>query len=375
MSLPFNGRKGGLTEDVRLDFTKELKEDLVFWEDYTVIAKIIGLNWPRKEIRNWVECNWGKRTVIKFIAKGFFVVLFEEKEERNRALIDRNWFIKSHVVYIQPWTPHFDPTRLVVYSEPVWIRLYNLPIEYWSEDLWEKIGRTLGTLLETDYDDEKDICKCARLRIATIKRVPERITLISDHGEWSQKVEIDKEISRCPRCGNERKKTIENQEKIQNGEDEQSLETERIETVSPQKEIVGGPENMMEILKEVELEDGEINQKIFNVESSGEKLKGSRINTEEVLRDSNIIMKGLSDTEFEYERGIDEEIYQIDELENIDPRSISQSANVLLGKTKGLRGRRSNKQKREDRAKEKGITGVLDYIKKTKGGGISLGNQ
>ncbi|GLJ32128.1 hypothetical protein SUGI_0646940 [Cryptomeria japonica] len=343
MSLPFNGGKGGHAEDVHLDFTKELKEDLVFWEDYAVIAKIIGLNWPRKEIRNWVECNWGKRTVTKFIAKGFFLVLFEEKEERIRALTNRNWFIKSHAVYIQPWMPHFDPALLAIYSEPVWIRLSNLPIEYWSEELWEKIGKTLGTLLETDYDDEKDICKCAWLRIATVKRIPERITLISVHGEWSQKVEIDKEISRCPRCGSK-------------FHGEQDCK-------------------MLEIMEEAALEDGEINQKVLNVGTSVENFKGSRINTEEVLKDSNIIMKGLLDTEFEYERGSDEEIYQFDELENIDPRSISQSANVLLGKTKGVRGRRSNKQKREDRAKEKGIIGVLDYIKKTKGGGISLGNQ
>ncbi|GLJ07930.1 hypothetical protein SUGI_0077700 [Cryptomeria japonica] len=151
--------------------------------------------------------------------------------------------------------PQFDLTPLAVYSELVWIRLYNLPLEYWSEDLWEKIGRTLGTLLETDYNDEEDICKCVRLRIAIVKRIPEHITLISDHGEWSQKVEIDKEISRCPRCGSkfhgeqdckmfirkankifrkpvqiwrkisdEKKKMIENQDKIQKAEDEQSLE-------------------------------------------------------------------------------------------------------------------------------------------------------
>ncbi|GLJ36788.1 hypothetical protein SUGI_0741900 [Cryptomeria japonica] len=114
----------------------------------------------------------GKKTITKFIAKGFFIVLFEEKEERNRALTDRNWFMKSHVIYIQPWTPHFDPIPMAVYSKLVWIHFYNLPIEYWSEELWEKNGRTLGTLLETDYDNEEDICKCVRLRIAAVKRIP-----------------------------------------------------------------------------------------------------------------------------------------------------------------------------------------------------------
>ncbi|GLJ11562.1 hypothetical protein SUGI_0171170 [Cryptomeria japonica] len=326
MSLPFNGGKGGHAEDIRIDFSKELKEDVVFWEDYAVIAKIIRLNWRRKEIRNWVECNWGKRIVTKFIAKGFFVVLFEEEEERNRALSDRNWFIMSHAVYIQPWTPHFDPTSLVVYSEPVWILLYNLPIEYWSEELWEKIGRTLGTLLETDFDDVEDICKCTRMRIAAVKRIPERITLVSEQGEWSQKVEIDKEIPRCPRCGSKF-----------HGEKDCKMfthEKERLETVTSQKEIDGDSEIRLKILEDAAMEDGEIKQKEINVGTSEGNINGSRINIEEDFRDSTTKVKGLSNTEFEYERGSDDEPYLIDELENIDPRSISQSANVLLGKTK-----------------------------------------
>ncbi|GLJ07403.1 hypothetical protein SUGI_0066230 [Cryptomeria japonica] len=297
MPILVNGGKGGHAKDVRIDFSKELKEDVVFWEDFAVIAKIIGLNWPRKEIRNWVECNWGKRTVMKFIAKGFFVVLFEKEEERNKVLIERNWFILSHAVYIQPWAPHFDPTLLVVYSKPVWIQLYNLPIEYWSQEIWEKIGRTLGTLLKTHFDNVEDICKCAHMKITAVKKIPERITLVLEFGEWSQKVEIDKEISRCMR-----KITDEN----------------------------------------AVTEIGEIRMKEIKAGTCKGNLFDCSINIEEVFRDFVSKGKGLLYTEFEYERGLDEP-YIIDELENIDPRSISQSANVLLGKTKGVRGRRSNK--------------------------------
>ncbi|GLJ50096.1 hypothetical protein SUGI_1065500 [Cryptomeria japonica] len=327
MPIPINGGKGGHAEDVHIDFSKELKEDVVFWEDYAVIAKIIGLNWPRKEIRNWVECNWGKRTVTKFIAKGFFVVLFE-KEERNRVLTDRNWFILSHAVYIQPWTPHFDPTPLAVYSEPVWIRLYNLPIEYWSEELWEKIGRTLGTLLETNFNDVEDICKCAHMKIAAVKKIPERITLVSEFGEWSQKVEIDKEISRCPRCGSKF-----------HGEQECKMFVKKANKISrkPLQEI------RKITVENAVSEIGEIRMKEINVGTSNGNPFDCSINREEVFRDSALKGKGLSDIEFEYDRGSDDEPYIIDELENIDPQSISQLANVLLGKTKGVRGRRSNK--------------------------------
>lgn len=105
------------------------------------------------------------------------------------------------------------------------------------------------------------------------------------------------------------------------------------------------------------------------------KIIGSSNSTKEDCRGISSREKGLSDTEFDYERGSDDELFQTDKLVNIDPRCISQSTYILLGKAKGVRGRRSNKHKREDKAKEKGIIGVMEFIKKTKGEGISLGKQ
>ncbi|GLJ06803.1 hypothetical protein SUGI_0048700 [Cryptomeria japonica] len=79
------------------------------------------------------------------------------------------------------------------------------------------------------------------------------------------------------------------------------------------------------------------------------------------------IGKGLSDTKFELDKELDEEFYQEDVLENVDPRCISQSVNILLGKAKGSRGRRSNRQKREESAKKKGIVSVFQFMRKDRG--------
>ncbi|GLJ40233.1 hypothetical protein SUGI_0825940 [Cryptomeria japonica] len=129
------------------------------------------------------------------------MVLFEDGKDKNRILNQENWFANNHAIYLQLWSPNFDPIPLAIYSTPVWIRLYNLPIEYWSEDLLENIGRTLGALLEVDFDDEDDLCKYAHLRIAAVKRIPKSITFLTSSGEWCQQVEIVKDIKQCPRCG------------------------------------------------------------------------------------------------------------------------------------------------------------------------------
>ncbi|GLJ14454.1 hypothetical protein SUGI_0233700 [Cryptomeria japonica] len=165
-------------DEMVVDLMEEMEEDRQFWEEQA-----------------------GERIVIKFIPKGFFVVLFENQSKRDRILNRENWFADKHAVYLQPWTPNFDPIPLVVYSCPKWVSLYNLPIEYWGEVFLEKIGRMLGTVLEIDIDDEDNLCKYARLRIAAVRRIPEYITLHTSNGAWRQQIEVEKEIRHCPRCG------------------------------------------------------------------------------------------------------------------------------------------------------------------------------
>lgn len=81
------------------------------------------------------------------------------------------------------------------------------------------------------------------------------------------------------------------------------------------------------------------------------------------------------DSEIEYDRESLEEYLIEDELDIIEPRCVSQSANILLGKSKGGKGRCSNRQLREEMAKEKGIVSVFDFMRKAKGVGISLGQK
>ncbi|GLJ42262.1 hypothetical protein SUGI_0874830 [Cryptomeria japonica] len=139
--LEVNGRvgrnidnpKGGrdLEEDETVvDLREEIKEDNQLWDNHAVIVRIIGLNWSRKNIKLWVAENWGIRVVIKFIPRGFFVVLFENQVDRDHILNQENWYANKQAVYLQPWKPYFNPIPLLVYSSPIWIDLYNLPIEY-----------------------------------------------------------------------------------------------------------------------------------------------------------------------------------------------------------------------------------------------------
>ncbi|GLJ58896.1 hypothetical protein SUGI_1483330 [Cryptomeria japonica] len=173
--LPFNGEcKKAVCE---IDLTSDTEEDRSLWADLVVTGRVVGPKLTNNAIKEWIAKRWGTNLVVKFIPRGFFVVVFAENSERNRILCQENWFLGDHT---QPWSPNFDPLPLAVYDKHVWIRLYNLPIEYWGDISKEKIGRSLGTLLEDDEGIvEKDLYIYAWLKIAAVKELPSYITLIT----------------------------------------------------------------------------------------------------------------------------------------------------------------------------------------------------
>ncbi|GLJ47543.1 hypothetical protein SUGI_1004050 [Cryptomeria japonica] len=127
-----------------IDLSMEISAEKALWEDFAVIARIIGPKISRMEINNWVFKNWGEDNVVKYIPKGFFVVVFSQESERCRILNQENWFVNDNPIYLQPWSLNLNLTPLAVYDSPIWIRLYNLPIEYWDDVVLEKNWKILG---------------------------------------------------------------------------------------------------------------------------------------------------------------------------------------------------------------------------------------
>ncbi|GLJ09937.1 hypothetical protein SUGI_0118680 [Cryptomeria japonica] len=147
-----------------IDLSECIENEKVIFDQHAIIAKILGPKLSRKEIHTWVL------------------------EQRGR--------------HIMSWSPNFDPTSMAGYDKPMWIRLYNLSIEYRSEACLEMIRRSLGTLLKIDEEIvEGDLYTYARLRIAAIKAIPPSVMLLTADRIWKQHIEIEKEIEVCSWCG------------------------------------------------------------------------------------------------------------------------------------------------------------------------------
>ena len=84
------------------------------------------------------------------LSHGFFLTRLSLKEDFENVLKKGPWFIGDHFLSFRPWEPNFRPDLANVSSIAVWIRLNNLPIEYYNAEALQHIGRIIGNILRVD---------------------------------------------------------------------------------------------------------------------------------------------------------------------------------------------------------------------------------
>ncbi|GLJ36212.1 hypothetical protein SUGI_0726900 [Cryptomeria japonica] len=324
--------------------------------------------------------HWGKHVVIKFLPKGFFVAVFAEAEDIDRILCSQNWFLDSHPIYLQPWTPNFDPSHLAIYDKPLWICLFNLLSEYWSNPCLERIGRTLGTLLEIDEAIiDTDLYTYARLKITTVKEIPDSISIITNEGRWVQQVEIEKDITSCTGCGSRRYPIERCGMFVRKAFRKPPFKSSKVWNQKPPRNtekllLIGSNSADPNLLpKDLSQENSSpseapIYNKIHSLDPSGH-LSPPPMPNQDVSKEDRLSVEGSKSS------WPDDEMKILDDLDILDPRCISKYANALLGRTKRSKGRRSHKAIRDQRAHEKGIVNILDYLIVSKGGNPSRGER
>lgn len=92
---------------------------------------------------------------------------------------------------IREWTPGFDPFKLKLTTAPVWVRIYNLPYEFWHPDLITGIGRAIGNPIKIDGKTASGVFgHFARILVDVDFQNPLQEFVMIDRGEKSFFVEF-----------------------------------------------------------------------------------------------------------------------------------------------------------------------------------------
>jgi len=172
--------------------------------DRGLIGQFTGL-WPSpKTTEQWVSRNWAplikEKVTSYFLGKGYFLFEFSSKEDKDLIFQNGPYFMCSQGLYLNKWTPDFDPAVDVPKAFPVWVRLPNLPVHCWNWSSLRHIGNTLGKFI--DRANNKDQYDCARICVEVDLEVglPEAIKI--KVGSWSHVQILDYEQLpfKCRKC-------------------------------------------------------------------------------------------------------------------------------------------------------------------------------
>ena len=172
--------------------------------DRALIGQFTGL-WPSpKTTDSWVQRNWrpliSKNVASYSVGRGYFLFDFESKEDKDLIFRNGPYFMGPQGLYLNGWTPDFDPEADTPKTVPVWVRLPNLPMHCWNSKSLQAIGTALGKYI--DMASPKDQYACARIcvEVGLEAGLPEAIKLTV--GNWShfQKLDYEQLPFKCRGC-------------------------------------------------------------------------------------------------------------------------------------------------------------------------------
>ncbi|XP_030939834.1 uncharacterized protein LOC115964714 [Quercus lobata] len=84
------------------------------------------------------------------LGKDFFLIEFSDDGDYDKVLCGGPRFVGEHFLAIKPWGPYFKALEATFSSVANWVRLLELPIEFYDTTILRQIGSAIGLVLRTD---------------------------------------------------------------------------------------------------------------------------------------------------------------------------------------------------------------------------------
>lgn len=99
-----------------------------------------------------LQTLWNLEEQFPLIDLGYdyYIVKLGSKASRGKILFNWPWFINRFFLSIQKWIPNFMPNTAISNTSAVWVRLLQLPTQFYDSIILQKIENSIGTFLKVD---------------------------------------------------------------------------------------------------------------------------------------------------------------------------------------------------------------------------------
>ncbi|GAV92777.1 DUF4283 domain-containing protein/zf-CCHC_4 domain-containing protein [Cephalotus follicularis] len=126
------------------------------WE-HALVVFLVGKKLPGRQVRESLERKWGKVGSISFHATGSGVLLvkFESAQARDWVIDNGPWDVWGYHLVIRKWNKDMPLVLEECKTIPVWVKLYGVPVQYWTKLGLSHIASVIGKPLYMDMNTTK----------------------------------------------------------------------------------------------------------------------------------------------------------------------------------------------------------------------------
>ncbi|XP_020684494.1 uncharacterized protein LOC110101071, partial [Dendrobium catenatum] len=200
-------KRGQFSADgVSVDLRLEVVERSILQLENTVVGKVLGRRLPFFVLESEIRRQWGRfgEFQLSTIGVDCFACTFNSADARDAVLCGGPWFFSGNIVGLDKWTPEFSPRSLEGLTSPVWIRLPQLPLQYWDQETLIRIASMIGEPMwidaQTGRIGRREYARvCVKLDLA--RKLQSGIWINGWKGRFYQHVEYEGLGLSCFECG------------------------------------------------------------------------------------------------------------------------------------------------------------------------------
>lgn len=106
----------------------------------------------REAFRSLMTRLWKLKgsVVFKEFEDHHWIFEFSDLHDKDKVLLGRPWLFDWHLLILHELDGPTPPTQMVFTHSPFWVQIHDLPLLCFNRGVGQKIGASLGKVLEVD---------------------------------------------------------------------------------------------------------------------------------------------------------------------------------------------------------------------------------
>uniref|UniRef100_A0A2K1XI89 DUF4283 domain-containing protein n=1 Tax=Populus trichocarpa TaxID=3694 RepID=A0A2K1XI89_POPTR len=123
-----------------------------FWKS-TLVGHFMGQKLPYPVVNSIAKRIWSSYGLSEVLSSdnGFFIFNFDSVDHATNVLERAPWHMANRPLVLKRWQPNMQFLKDDLARVPVWVRLYNVPLEYWTIKGLSCVASAIGVPLHADH--------------------------------------------------------------------------------------------------------------------------------------------------------------------------------------------------------------------------------